>query len=216
MTLQWGVVVLAAGAGKRMGGVPKCLITADGVPLLLHLLHCTAALQPAAILLVLGHHAPAIRSAVQSWSLTAPPQLVVNETPGEHPASSLRLGLHALLALPQKIDAVMVLLADQPLFTAKDLQEARSRFENRAAALRILWPVHGEAPGHPVVLDADLARAWLANPGAGLRGWAQQTPAQVAVWQTDHGRNTTDVDTPADLVRLAEQTGQTWQLPPLV
>ena len=196
-----------------MGGVAKCLIEVDGVPLLAHLLHCTAAQHPTATVLVLGHHAPAIRSAVQSWLLAAPPTLVFNAEPGEHPASSLRLGLRALLALPQQPDAVMVLLADQPLLNDSDLQDARRRFEARTAPQRILWPVHGDVPGHPVVLEAGLARAWLAHQGAGLRAWAQRTPTQVATWSPGHARHTTDLDTLEDLARLARETEKMWTLP---
>lgn len=64
-----------------------------------------------------------------------------------------------------------------------------------------------------MLLQADLARQWLAQRLVGLRPWALQNPAQVALWQPGHPRHTQDLDTLEDLARLARDTGQTWVLP---
>jgi molybdenum cofactor cytidylyltransferase len=59
------VVVLAAGAGSRLGGVAKCLITVDGETLLQRLLHAVQTLAPVQTVLVLGHHAQTIQTAMR-------------------------------------------------------------------------------------------------------------------------------------------------------
>lgn len=213
MTDGLGVVVLAAGAGSRMGDIPKSLVEVDGVPVLYRLLQSVSALRPAATVLVLGHHAEAISRVMQGWQQDILPTVVRNPLPGQSPASSLRLGLHALLERCSAARSVMVLLADQPLLTAEDLQDARQAFVARSGDSRIVWPVHCGTPGHPVVLDVSLARAWLSQPTTGLRAWAQQRPGEVATWQPGHARCTTDLDTPADLAQMAAETGNAWTLP---
>jgi len=205
-----GAVVLAAGAGSRMGGVAKCLIKVDGETLLQRLLLTIHSLTTVQTVLVLGHHAEAIRTALLETPSPLPLTLVHNSEPGNSPASSLRLGLHAL---KPEVDMVILLLADQPLLDANDLQRALQAFEDRTPAQRIGWPEHGGEPGHPVLLQADLALDWLAQDRAGLRPWALQKPQQVAVWAPGNRHHTQDLDTPQDLTRLAHDTGRHWMLP---
>lgn len=205
-----GAVVLAAGAGSRMGGVAKCLITVDGNTLLQRLLNGLQSLALVQTVLVLGHHAEAIRTALRETPAPLPLMLVHNPEPGDSPTSSLRLGLHAL---KPDVDVVMLLLADQPLLGANDLQRALEAFQERSPTQRIGWPEHGGEPGHPVVLQTDLAREWLAQYRVGLRPWALQSPQQVAVWMPKNTHHTQDLDTPDQLARLARDTGQNWVLP---
>jgi molybdenum cofactor cytidylyltransferase len=204
------VVVLAAGAGSRLGGVAKCLITVESETLLQRLLRAVQALAPTQTVLVLGHHAQAIQSALRETPAPLPLTVVHNPEPGESPASSLRLGLQAI---EPEVNAVMVLLADQPLLAGSDLQRALAAFDGRAPAQRILWPVHAGEPGHPVLMQADLAREWLAQGRAGLRPWAMQQAQQVVLWDTDSPHHTCDLDTLDDLARLAADTKKTWALP---
>ncbi|MFT7401673.1 MAG: molybdenum cofactor cytidylyltransferase, partial [Hydrogenophaga sp.] len=91
------VVVLAAGAGSRMGGLAKCLITVDGETMLQRLLHAVRALAPMQTVLVLGHHAEAIQRTLRETPAPLPLTWVHNPDPGDNPASSLRLGLSALM-----------------------------------------------------------------------------------------------------------------------
>jgi molybdenum cofactor cytidylyltransferase len=204
------VVVLAAGAGSRMGGVAKCLITVDGETLLQRLLRAVHTLAPVQTVLVLGHHADAVHAALHATPTPQPLTLVHNPDPGDSPTSSLRLGL---LALMPNVDTVMVLLADQPLLGAKDLQSALQAFAGRSPAQHIGWPVHHGEPGHPVLMQASLARDWLAQDRTGLRPWAMQRLEQVAQWHTDSPNHTRDLDTLEALARLAKDTGKTWTLP---
>lgn len=205
-----GAVVLAAGAGSRMGGLAKCLITVEGETLLQRLLLAVQSLIPVQTVLVLGHHADAIRTALRETPPPLPVTLVHNPNPGDSPASSLRLGLQAL---KPEVDTAMLLLADQPMLGESDLQRALRAFTCRSPMQRISWPEHGGEPGHPVLLQADLSREWLAQDRAGLRPWALQRPQQVAVWAPGNTHHTRDLDTPEALARLSHDTGQRWALP---
>ena len=56
-----GAVVMAAGAGRRMGCRPKSLLTRDGEPLLLRQIRLLRQCGADAIVVVLGHHAELVR-----------------------------------------------------------------------------------------------------------------------------------------------------------
>lgn len=218
-TTRLGVVLLAAGAGTRLGGVPKCLIHQGGHTLLARTLgHLqTLASAPALTIdsvLVLGHHAPAIEAALPTALAQAglPPsalRCVHNPAPGDEPADSLRLGL---AALPAEVTTVMVLLADQPWLDAHDLRETLLAFQQRPAGTTALVPMVDGEPGHPVVLEAGLAQVLRAT-GASLRQWRRTQPATVYAWPAPNRHPVDDLDTPADLGRLRARTGQAWELP---
>ncbi|MEZ5705533.1 MAG: NTP transferase domain-containing protein [Burkholderiaceae bacterium] len=123
-------MILAAGAGSRMGHVPKCLIHADGKTLLERLLGALTPLQACETVLVVGHHGQAIERALAGWPLAQRVRCVTNPAPDESPAGSLRLALGALPSAA--LHPVMVVLADQPLLTARDLTAVWLAYQARA------------------------------------------------------------------------------------
>jgi len=101
------VVVLAAGEGKRMRShTPKVLHPVAGRPMLGHVLDAARALQPAAIHVIHGHGAEAVRAAFPDADLH-----------WVHQAERLGTGHAVKQALPQIPDdhQVLVLCADVPL-----------------------------------------------------------------------------------------------------
>ena len=64
-------------------------------------------------------------------------------------------------------------------------------------------------PGNPVVIEAALAKQWLAQeqPPMG-REWRAAHPDQVCWMDTVNTHYTCDLDTPQDLERLRQQTSQ--------
>ena len=58
-----GAVVLAAGAGSRLGGRPKALLELGGVPLILRQLVALSGAGVDEVVVVTGHHAEAIEAA---------------------------------------------------------------------------------------------------------------------------------------------------------
>ena len=59
-----GAVVLAAGAGSRLGGRPKCLLELGGVPLIRRTLIALSGAGVDEVVVVLGHHA----AQVHAWA----------------------------------------------------------------------------------------------------------------------------------------------------
>lgn len=202
-------LVLAAGAGSRLGGVPKCLIRLGGRTLLERLLDALAALDIGDVRLVVGHHAEAIAAHVSGLPADRRPVLLRNPSPAEEPADSLRLGLRCLTAMP---DRLLVLLGDLPDLGEAQIGAALEAFEARARGHHALVPQVNGQPGHPAVLDG-LACALLRNQHGGLRAWRRSQPEAVALWNTEDEAHVRDIDTPEDLAQLAQRSGLPVEMP---
>jgi molybdenum cofactor cytidylyltransferase len=202
-----GAVLLAAGAGSRLGGKPKSLLELGGVPLIMRQLVALSGAGVDEVVVVLGHHAQAIEAAISHLPIT----LVHNPAPDEGQASSVRLGLQAL---SPRIDAVMVALADQPLITAQDITALISAYRKRGEKSMVVPRVSAadgsKAPGNPVMFDAALREQWLAGSAdLTCRNWREKHPESVHWFETDNRHYRVDIDTPEDLQQFAASTGHT-------
>ncbi|MCZ2103217.1 MAG: nucleotidyltransferase family protein [Comamonadaceae bacterium] len=199
-----GGVVLAAGAGRRMGFRPKALLLRDGEPLLLRQVRLLALAKVAPIVVVLGHHAEQLRPVLEQSAFGAATRIVTNPAPDVGPASSLRC---ALAVLPSALDAVLVVLGDQPLLELGDIEAVLNAWRWRAEGMELVVPVHGNAPGHPLALGETVRAA--VEGGEPVRDWRRNHPEQVQALRAPHVRYTTDVDTPEAMDRLAQEHGVT-------
>jgi len=202
-------VVMAAGAGRRMGCRPKSLLLRDGTPLIERtiglLLGC--GVEPVAV--VLGHHAAAIEPVLQGIRAGLPDpaalRWALNPAPDAGQGSSLRTGL---AALPDDLQAVLVALADQPLLRPEDVQALLAAWHRRDPHASLLVPRFEGRPGHPVIFDAAVRAAVMqARGSAGVREWRMAHPEQMLWLPVTHPRHVIDVDSPADLPLLAAQHG---------
>jgi molybdenum cofactor cytidylyltransferase len=206
-----GTVLLAAGAGSRLGGRPKALLELGGVPLILRQLIALSGAGVDEVVVVLGHHADAVEAAIRAFPIT----LAHNLSPDDGQASSVRVGLRAL---SRKIDAVIVALADQPLIDARDIVALIGAYKKRGDAAMVVPRIRvdgGEPePGNPVIFDAALREAWLEG-GANLacRQWRRANPERVRWFDTDNRHYRVDIDTAEDLQRFAASTGHVLSWP---
>jgi bifunctional UDP-N-acetylglucosamine pyrophosphorylase/glucosamine-1-phosphate N-acetyltransferase len=107
------VVLLAAGEGKRMhAALPKVLHRLAGRPLAAHVLDAARALVPRSIVVVAGHRADAVESA-----LAAPDVRFVRQEPPRGTGDAVRV---ALGAMPSD-GVTLVGLCDVPLVTSQAL-----------------------------------------------------------------------------------------------
>ncbi len=206
-----GAVLLAAGAGSRLGGRPKALLELGGVPLILRQLIALSGAGVDEVVAVLGHHADAIEAVVRPFPIT----LAHNPRPDDGQASSVRIGLQAM---SPKLDAVMVALADQPLIDAQDITALIGAFKKRGDAAMVVPLVHSDdgssEPGNPVIFDAALRDEWLAGAAdLACRRWRLAHPEQVRWLDTDNRRYRIDIDTPDDIERFAANTGHVLNWP---
>jgi molybdenum cofactor cytidylyltransferase len=202
-----GAILLAAGAGSRMGGRPKALLELGGVPLILRQLVALSGAGVDELVVVLGHHAELIEPVVQKFPVT----LVHNPDPDQGQVSSQRLGLQALSG---KLDAVLVALADQPLINEQDITALIGAYKKRPAGTSVLVPQVAGEPGNPVIFAAAVREQILAGGAAvGCRHWRAAHPDQVALFETDNRRFRLDLDTPEDIERFARDTGHVLRWP---
>lgn len=201
--LRIGAVLLAAGEGKRMGGVAKPLIRLQGVPLISRHLVALSAAGIDEVVVVTGFAREAVEEHVQRFIVT----LAHNEAYVEGQDGSVRVGLSALSG---EFDAVFVVLADQPLIGGADLTELIGAFKKRKAG-NIVVPMVNGARGNPILLDS-VAQASILSGEAntGCRHLIDRNPGLVHVHETGNTRFVTDLDTVEDVEALAKNTG--WKL----
>ncbi|TAM71170.1 MAG: nucleotidyltransferase family protein [Microbacteriaceae bacterium] len=159
-------LLLAAGAGRRMG-LPKALVQgADGLPWAVSAARTLATGGCAEVVVVIGAAAPIVRA-----SLADEPVTVVEATDwNEGMGASLRAGLRAIAA--RDAAAALVHLVDLPdvgpevvrrvLAHAAPSILARACYSSRS-------DIAGRTPGHPVLLGKDHWAA-IAAEGSGDKG----------------------------------------------
>lgn len=207
--LRIGAVLLAAGEGARMGGVAKPLIRLQGVPLIKRQLIALSGAGVDEVVVVTGHARNAVEAQVQDFPVT----LAHNAGYAQGQQGSVRTGLAALNG---KFDAVLIVLADQPLIGAGDLTELIAAYKKspRREGGQVLVPVVGGQRGNPILLDAEAREQILASDAnLGCRHLIERHPELVLVHETGNTRFITDLDTLDDVRQLAERTGWKFELP---
>lgn len=185
-------LLLAAGAGRRMGG-PKALVLLDGRALVLRAVDVLRAAGCAPVVVVVGAAADEVRAL-----LPADVEAVEAEGWADGMGASLRAGLAALGA---DVDAAIVHLVDLPGVTAAAVARLSAAGTSRATLARAAY---GGRPGHPVLLGRDHwpAVCESATGDAGARGYLAGNPDVVLVECGDVAEPD-DVDTPEQLARRA-------------
>jgi CTP:molybdopterin cytidylyltransferase MocA len=207
LKITLGAVLLAAGAGERMGHRPKCLFELGGVPLIRRTLLALSDAGVDDIVVVLGHHADRIAPVIDGWPVT----VVHNPAPGDGLVSSQRIGL---AASRPSLDAVLMVLADQPLVDSRDMAVLIGAWARRPEGVGVVYPNIAGQRGNPVVLSGHVRAQILAgDPGVGCRQWQMQHPQRVMPFVTDNWRYLNDIDTPDDIARFEQQTGQELRWP---
>ncbi len=107
--MKIGVVILAAGAASRMGKA-KMLLPFKEHSILLHILQEVKAIHPASICLVTGKYQHEIETALDKDLVP----IVQNDHWSNGMAGSIKLGLANLLQNQPLLDAVILVVSDQP------------------------------------------------------------------------------------------------------
>jgi CTP:molybdopterin cytidylyltransferase MocA len=181
--------VLAAGLGRRLGGVAKAELVLGGRTLLEHLLERLRLPDLAPPLVVLRPEAAVAREVARRHGAA------VVEIASRNQSESLRAGVLAAGRTP----GVLVCLVDQPFLTADVVARLVDAFRAGAAAV---FADGGRGPQPPAVFAESFLPRLLALGGdEGARRFAQSRDAVVV--RLPAGLWMEDVDTPADLARLS-------------
>lgn len=181
-------------------GRPKQLILHDAKPLVAHTAETALAAGMNPVIVVLGARAGEILPALSHLSGVTP---VMNPGWESGLASSLTTGLRAALT-DMTWDGVLTMLADQPLVDAPALRRLIAEF---AAGARIVAAGHDGMPGVPALFGREHVPDLLGLTGdAGAGPWLRSRLDDVKI--VPLGGALLDLDTPADVTRLADRPGQ--------
>ncbi|WP_322487452.1 nucleotidyltransferase family protein [Chloroflexus sp.] len=181
-------LLLAAGQSTRMGQ-PKQLLDWQGRPLVAHIAAEALASQLAGLTVVVGAAEAQVRAALRDL----PVQIVSNPAYAEGLGTSLGAGLRAL---PADTAAAMVLLVDQPLVTARLINELIDAYRAVPAALALV-PVYRVQRGNPVIVAAALfAELQTLRGDTGARAVFSRYAEQIVWHETNDPAVVTDADTP--------------------
>ncbi|HEU5429365.1 MAG TPA: nucleotidyltransferase family protein [Actinocrinis sp.] len=193
-------LILAAGAGTRMGG-PKALLDFRGRLLIERAIDAARAGGCGQVMAVLGAAAEQVRQRADLRGA----RVVVNQGWNEGIGSSLRTGLAELTRDAEfdetgtaALDAALVLLVDQPLVGADAVRAVLGAWHGGA---RLAAASYGGRRGHPVLLGREhwAAARREAAGDSGARSFLAAHAAQLVLVPCDAVADPRDLDVPADL-----------------
>jgi CTP:molybdopterin cytidylyltransferase MocA len=192
-------LVLAAGAGRRMGG-PKALVEFDGGLLVERAVAAAVEGGCSPVFAVLGARAAEVRARARLGNALT----VVNAGWAEGIGSSLRVGLDAARAAAPGADAALVLLVDQPFVGADAVRAVLCAWRDGA---RLAAASYAGRRGHPVLFGREHWTAVAADAGgdSGARGFLAARRCEVVLVPCDELARPDDLDTPGDLRRFTDR-----------
>jgi len=192
MTYPIAILVLAAGKARRMGQ-SKQLLPYGGTTLLGHCIQTALACPAQGVYPIIGSYANRIQAEIQIEGI----HWLLNPDWEEGLSASIRRGISYLLEERPTIEAALVLLGDQPLITAKDLQPFFDSFVQKPE--RIVSTAYGEKYGVPALFPRKYFQDLLSLKGdRGAGKWmGNQADVKRVVLRT-----TFDIDTKEDYDRL--------------
>lgn len=191
-----GLILLAAGASSRLGS-PKQLLDFAGSKLLQHAIDTALASNAIHLVVVLGANADIIKQGLKNTTA----EMIVNDEWKEGMASSIRFGLQTLVKLNPDVEAVVLMVADQPFVTADLLNELMelSKKEQRS----IVASKYGTTFGTPVLFTKRFFQELLGLTGdVGAKSLVRKYLDEVAFIPFPKGE--IDIDTVEDYENLSK------------
>jgi len=186
------IIILAAGQSSRMRGRDKLLEIVDGKPLLRRQAQMARSVTTGPVLVALPPPPHARYDVIRDLVVTQIP--VANATEGMN--ASLR---SAFAALPKDTNAAMLLLADLPDLTEKDLKTCLQAIDLKSD--KTIWrgvTLDGK-PGHPIIFAAlhfpSFAKLSGDSGGRDIVA-AARNDTQLVPLPNQHANR--DLDTPED------------------
>jgi CTP:molybdopterin cytidylyltransferase MocA len=183
-------ILLAAGAGTRMGIAKGLLRTQDGTPWVSRAIAALAAGGCVPIFAVTGAQAERVQALVPGLA-----EIVVASDWSEGMGASLRTGLRSVQQRAPTAVAVIITLVDTPGVTP----ETVARLKHLAAPAILARAGYDGVPGHPVMIGRDHWAAVIES-ATGDRGARSYVAGRdvVLVESADIGSGE-DIDTPEGL-----------------
>jgi molybdenum cofactor cytidylyltransferase len=189
-----GTILLAAGSSSRMGH-SKQLLDIDGQPLLRRTVTTALAANPDNLIVVLGSNFEEHQKVINDLPLN----IIHNENWKKGMGNSLKTGLNKLLEQNSNIEAVIILVCDQPLLTAHHIIKLIETFSKSSSA--IIATGYSDTTGVPALFDKSYFQELLKLPDDhGAKSIIQNFSGVVESVAFPNG--VFDLDTPDDLLNF--------------
>ncbi len=186
------IIILAAGASRRMRGTDKLLQRVGGRPLIRRQADIARAATRGEVIVTLPPRPHPRHDALEGLDL----RLVPVADADEGMNASLRAGFAALRGDER---AAMLLLADLPELTTDDIKTVAQSVVNKPENLVWRGATEDGEPGHPVIFSAtlfgDIARL---SGDSGARGVVARAGGRVVLMPLPGRHARCDLDTPED------------------
>ena len=198
----YAALVLAAGQSKRFGAADKRLAEFGGVPLLRHVLQRVQCLGFDHKICVVNEN-PDIKGLVRAAGFT----VIENPMPEEGMASSLRLGVQALMdGQSTPLRGLLVFNGDMPFWSVDDVKACLRAFKASGDAGLYVRPYFKTHPGHPVLFGFDLVHRLAQLSGGEKPLSALSGLRRIACLRPDDGCSV-DIDTVENLEAAHRRLG---------
>ena len=190
-------IVLAAGMSSRLGS-PKQLVLAGGQCLLDRVLDEALTSCLDRIVLVLGHRAGEVTTALKERHDRDRLRILINPAYRDGMSSSIRTGIESV---QDTFSAIMIILGDQPFVGTSLINLLIRRY--RSSGKDICVPVCRGRRGHPVIIGRQFYDAVMSTTGdIGARQILRSNPESVLGVEISDSRIFFDVDTQTDIKNL--------------
>lgn len=119
-----GILILAAGASTRLGQ-PKQLLSYQGKPLIRQMTEVAIASGCQPVGVILGAYAETIEPHLTDLDIT----IICNEQWSTGMASSIQCGLREILAIAPELDAIVLMVCDQPFVSSDVIHQLISGYQ---------------------------------------------------------------------------------------
>lgn len=193
-----GLMILAAGASTRMG-TPKQLLPFQGRSLLRYMAEVTIASCCDPVVVVLGAQAERMKLEIDGLNL----HIVENQQWANGMGTSIAAGMTALTAINPALEAVVIVLCDQPFVSAPVLNQLAASY--RSTQSPIIASAYANTVGVPTLFDRSLFRELMTlNVTVGAKYLIKQHAEKVL--QVSFPKGAIDLDTPAQYQQLLKDT----------
>lgn len=190
-----GIAILAAGASIRMGKAKQNLLYKDGT-LLENSIKCALDAGVDIVAVVLGANAQDVVPTIKNY----PVFIFENAAWQTGMGSSISCGTRGLLKTQPDLNAILFMLADQPLVTA----DAIDTLVSKATPGKMIASAYNKTVGAPVLFDQHFFDYLLAMQGNdGAKKLLLKYPE--AVIEVPLAEAAFDIDTPEDYKRLSDR-----------
>ena len=188
-------LILAAGESTRMKQ-QKLLMPWNGKTVVEATVERALASNADEVLVVTGSH----RSEIESLLKPSGVKIVVNESYQDGMLSTVLCGIKTI---PSAVDAVLVMLGDQPMVQTSVINRIIETYQKKGA--KIILPVWKGKRGHPVLFDLQFREEMFGLKGnPGLRELLQRYPNDVKELEVDSSEIVEDLDTQEDYQKLKD------------